>query len=162
MKRLLITIGLLLVGSGLYVGLRQALPVLSPTALPNYPIRQINIGSETFSVLITQTQKERELGLGAVRILPKHHGMLFEFSEGGEVGIWMKGMRYPIDILWLDARMHVIHIERSVEPSSYPAEIFKNPPGTSAHFVLEVNADEAARLGVKNGQHIDLSNHHND
>jgi uncharacterized membrane protein (UPF0127 family) len=156
MRKLIIYTGLLLIGSGLYVVLHQALPTPSPAALPKYPIQKVQIGHENFSLLVTRTQKERELGLGAVRVLPEHHGMLFEFSEGGQVGIWMKGMKYPIDIIWLNPKKQVIHIERNAQPSSYPKNIFTNPAGTSAYYVIEVHAGETTKLGLQKGQSVDF------
>lgn len=120
--------------------------------LPDYPTVNAQIGSETFLLHIPQTEAERKLGLGAIRQLPSGHGMLF--NGRGQIGIWMKDMKYPIDILWIDERDQVIHVVLDAQPSSYPEKTFRNPAHLDARKVIELNAGEAVRLGVTPGTKI--------
>lgn len=122
--------------------------------LPDYPTKIATIGGEKFTILQTRTEKERRLGLGAVPKLPKNYGM--SFTANGSMGIWMKGMKYPIDILWLDKENTVVHIVHDAEVSSYPKTTFYNPRETDARMVIEINSGEAKRLGVENGSKITL------
>lgn len=121
------------------------------SALPDYPHKIAVIGNETYTLLAPRTAKERQLGLGAVPALPAHYGMLF--PGFGTIGIWMKGMKYSIDILWIDARGTVVHIEHDVDPSTYP-KTFTNPKDTDARYVIELQAGEAKRLGLKNDSSV--------
>lgn len=122
--------------------------------LPNYPAVQTAIGKEKFTLLHAKTPEQRSLGLGAVPELPKNYGMMFEGR--GRMGFWMKGMSYPIDMIWLDEKHTIIHMEHDVPPSSYPRKVFSNPPSTDARFVVEIGAGESKRLGIKSGDQISL------
>lgn len=120
--------------------------------LPDYPTVDVKIANEDFTILMPRNREEWALGLGAIDELPEHYGMLF-VADSGELGIWMKGMKYAIDIIWLDKNDKVIHIVENAEPSSYP-EIFRNPPLTFAARAIEINSGEVKRLGVKRGDLI--------
>jgi len=77
--------------------------------------------------------------------------MLFVFDRPGPYGIWMKDMRFPIDILWLDSSKQVVSIKRRAEPSSYP-DIFT--PEADAEYVLEISAGFAGEHDLKIGNQI--------
>ena len=130
-------------------------PKINPeTNLPDYPTKTATIQGEKYTILTTRTVQENRLGLGAVADLPDNYGM--SFFGSGKIGIWMKGMKYSIDIIWLDKDGRVIHIVHDAQPSSYPKTTFANPAGTDAHLVIELNTGEAKRLGLENGMKITL------
>lgn len=124
------------------------------TRLPDYPRTIAAIADEKFTLLEAQTQEEESLGLGAIPHLPDKYGMMF--SGVGQMKIWMKGMNYPIDIIWLDVEGSIIHIVHDAQPSSYPKTIFVNPEQTDARKVIELNSGEAKRLSLRFGMHISL------
>lgn len=65
--------------------------------------------------------------------------MLFEFKEVGQYGFWMKDMKYPIDIIWIDENLHEVFRASSVPADSYP-KVFSSP--VPAKYVLETNLGE--------------------
>lgn len=79
----------------------------------------------------------RTKGLSGVESLRANEGKLFVFDTSSKHGIWMKDMRFPIDILWIDENLRIIHIAERIDPSTYPT-IFA--PEQDARFVLETNA----------------------
>jgi uncharacterized protein len=79
----------------------------------------------------------RTKGLSGVTSLRTNEGKLFVFPENGKHGIWMKDMLFPIDILWIDENLRIVHIAEKIDPSTYPT-IFA--PEEDARFVLETNA----------------------
>ena len=87
-------------------------------------------------------------GLSGRDSLEEHTGMLFMFEADGYHPFWMKGMRFPIDILWMDRYKRVVHIAHAVSPDTYP-ELFK--PSVLSRYVLEVPAGYAERHGVDIG-----------
>lgn len=123
----------------------------SDTDLPDYPIQLVEIRNEPYRLLVPRNEAERTIGLAAVPVLPDGHGMLFQGH--GQIGIWMKDMRYSIDIIWLDGDDVVIHIEHSVQPDSYP-QVFLNPAVTNARQVIELNSGEVKRIGLDIGQAV--------
>src|SRR4051812_35678814 len=59
-------------------------------------------GSQKVSLDVANTPKSRELGLSGRNSLADNKGMLFLFDEPGLPSFWMKGMKFPIDILFLN------------------------------------------------------------
>lgn len=83
--------------------------------------------------------EERQRGLMFRDKLNPDQGMLFIFKEENFHSFWMKNMKFSIDILWLDQKKRIVHIERHVPPC-------KNPPCVSysseipAMYILELRA----------------------
>ncbi len=80
-------------------------------------------------------------GLMGRRGLPRDRGMLFSFPRPGRHGIWMLGMRFPIDILFLDQDYRVLSVIRNARPMSLDPrtwKIFK--PRRPAMHALEIAA----------------------
>lgn len=93
--------------------------------------------STPISVTIADDPEERKQGLSGVESLGEFEGKLFVFPEDGHYGIWMKDMRFSLDILWIDSTFRIVHIEKNVSPATYPETFVSDMP---ARFVLEVNA----------------------
>lgn len=100
-------------------------------------------GNTTIRAIVADTQEKRSKGLSNTTQLKPYTGMWFLFSKEDKYGFWMKDMNYPIDIIWIDASLSVVHIVRNAQPDSYPA-IFT--PTKKALYVLEVPAGTAEAL----------------
>lgn len=105
------------------------------------------MGKEVLRLEVADTSFSRLRGLSGRKVLSEGEGMLFVFPEDGLYGFWMKDMRFPIDIAWLDRRYRIVHLEKHVMPDSYPA-VFS--PGVHARFVVELPAGffEKRELGL--------------
>ena len=75
--------------------------------------------------------------------------MIFVFDKDGDIPIWMKGMETSIDIIWLNDKKKVVHVENSVEPDFEPHQVYKSP--MPARYVLETRAGTAKKFGIKPG-----------
>jgi len=111
----------------------------------------VRLGTSTITAAIADTPAARRRGLSGRSSLPEGHGMLFVHSEAGRHGIWMPDMHFPLDIIWLDDRKRVVHIERAVSPDTYPTT-FK--PDEPARYVLEVNAGVIDKTGLTEGDAV--------
>ncbi len=101
-------------------------------------------------IIIAKTPIQQECGLSVSSRLPPNAGMFFDFSREGtsrQHPIWMKDMRYAIDIVWLDEHMRIIAINEKVEPNTYPetfdAEepsmyVLELPPGFAWFYLLAI------------------------
>ncbi|MCB9820212.1 DUF192 domain-containing protein [Candidatus Nomurabacteria bacterium] len=138
-----------------FTGIAVFIWQLSGSKLPNYPRVEATIANEKFTLLAPQTTKERQRGLSAVAKLPSGYGMLFPGHK--YIRIWMKDMKYPIDIVWIDKDGKVIHIVDNARPSSYPKTTFVNPENTAAKYAIELNSGEAKRLGLGSTSTIDMA-----
>ena len=74
---------------------------------------------------------------------------IWTFSKPGQYAFWMKGMKFPIDIVWVGADHKVAGIEKSVQPSTYP-DRFANKDKL-AQYVLELQSGRADSLGLNIG-----------
>ena len=103
---------------------------------------------------VDEETNERIAGLSGVSGLRDLEGKLFIFDADGKHGIWMKDMLIPIDILWIDKNLKVIHIVENASPDSYPHTVFSPP--LDARFVLEMNAFFVSSLKIKVGDTLTL------
>jgi uncharacterized membrane protein (UPF0127 family) len=126
------------------------------TFLDDTPTHTIYIGSSAITVTVADTDMTRVAGLSGVARLDEREGKLFIFDGDGRHGIWMKDMLIPLDIIWINKNLEVVHIEEDVSPESYP-KVFTPP--TDARFVLEMNAHFVSSLRVKNGDRLTIPAH---
>ena len=85
--------------------------------------------------------------------LSENQGMFFIFSQEDYHGIWMANMSFSIDIVWIDAGLSVVSIERDVPPcKSFPCKSYY--PTKEALYVLELQANSTNDLEI--GDKVDL------
>ena len=113
----------------------------------------IYIGLVAITVTVADDQDERKQGLSRVTELRDLEGKLFIFDNDARHGIWMKDMYMPIDIIWIDKNLQIIHIAENIQPDSFP-EVFLPPTG--ARFVLEMNAHFVSSLKLKVSDRLTL------
>lgn len=121
--------------------------------LPKNPLHNVSFEQKTFKVRIADSPEERGQGLSGTEPLKDNEGMLFLFDSNGFWGIWMKDMNYPIDIIWLNERKSVVHIEQNISPQTYPRTFM---PPVPARYVLELKADATEKYGIKQGDQADF------
>lgn len=114
---------------------------------------QVRINKEVVRVTIADTPAKREQGLSGRRSLAKDEGMLFAFDSDGQYGIWMKGMLFAVDIIWIASDGAIVHIVEGAAPESYPQAFI---PPRPARYVLELPADWVRSHDVSIGDHVAL------
>lgn len=107
----------------------------------------------SFEVEIADTEEERVRGLSGREGLRDGEGLLLIFDAPGNHGIWMKDMKFPIDIIWLDKELTIVSVEKDVSPQTYPKVFY---PGEPASAVLEIKAGSFNSSGLKVGQRLEL------
>lgn len=107
-------------------------------------------GNVTFDVKMAVTNEERAKGLMFVRDMPENEGMIFEFDESREVAMWMKNTYISLDMAFIDDDGIIVNIAEHTEPLSL-AQVRSNG---KVKAVLEVNAGELSKRGVKAGDQI--------
>ena len=111
--------------------------------------RTLWVGNLHYSLEIAKTEQEHEKGLSGRSALPQNKGMLFVFSREEEQCFWMKDMHFSLDMIWLDAKHKVVFLQQKATPDSYPRTFCSGKP---AAYVIELNAGEIQRSGIRNGQ----------
>lgn len=117
------------------------------------PKYSIYLGSVALSVTVADTDPTRIQGLSGVTKLKDLEGKLFIFDGDHKYGIWMKDMLFPIDIIWVNKNLQIVHIEENVGPDTYPKQFY---PPVDARFVVEVNAHFVSSLKIKEGDRLTL------
>ncbi len=113
-------------------------------------IRRVNGGPAAVMAEVAITKAEQARGLGGRESLDPDSGMLFPFSAYSRPGFWMKGMHFPLDIVYLN-RGKVVEIKDNVPVADKPVPFF---PEHDVNAVLEVNAGWCAAHGVKVGDPV--------
>lgn len=107
------------------------------------------------NVEIRDTPEERTLGLMFREYLDEKDGMLFIFEQPAEYSFWMKNMKIPIDIIFLNENKEIVTIHSSVPPCvSEECELY--PPSEPALYVVEVKAGFSDRHNLEVGQKVDI------
>lgn len=115
----------------------------------------LTLGSETYVVELALTNEERWQGLSERETLEPGHAMVFVWPEARPRRFHMRGMLFPIDIIFLGPQGEVLNVANSVEPC--PAEPCPRyySAGPSP-VVIEVPAGEASQAGVAAGMRVDF------
>ena len=110
----------------------------------------VSINDASVRTEIAADEASRQRGLSGRERLAADAGMLFLLPNDSPA-FWMKGMRFPLDIVWIkDGR--VVDVTADVPPpDGQSASLPTYSPGRPADRALEVNAGWAARHGVGRG-----------
>jgi uncharacterized membrane protein (UPF0127 family) len=121
----------------------------------------VHVGAGTFIVEVADDIAERAVGLSGRESLARGSGMWFAYPGAGQRSFWMRGMRFPIDIVWIDASMKVIGITKEApvpSPETSASDLPQYSPGGPVMYVLEINAGLAHDLGIEVGTLVELGN----
>lgn len=115
-----------------------------------YPL---TINTTPIEAELAETKEQQERGLGGRKDMPDDYGLLYILPKPYFYDFWMKDMKFPIDIIWVDRNQNVVDITRNLSPDSYP-RIFQ--PVRPAQFVIEVVAGFADKHGIKIGDPVTI------
>jgi len=98
-------------------------------------------------VEIASTPEEKARGLMYRDSLEDGKGILFLFDSESRHGFWMKNMKFPIDMIWVNSDREIVYIERSVPPCrEEPCTVYR--PSGKAKYVLETRANFTGDNGI--------------
>jgi uncharacterized protein len=107
-------------------------------------------GEHSYTVEIADTDRERATGLMFRGSLPEKSGMIFLYDPPQRVGMWMRNTYIPLDMVFITAEGTVRRVEADTEPFS--TDLIRS--GGEVAAVLELNAGQAAKIGVKPGDRV--------
>jgi uncharacterized membrane protein (UPF0127 family) len=129
-----------------------AASLLSACAAAREPY--VELQGHRYTVEIAATDAQRAQGLMFRDALAPGHGMLFIHDAEEPQAYWMKNTRIPLDILFFDGRRRLVTQQRDVPPCSLGDACPAYPSSAPARYVLELNAGEAARIGLQDGAEL--------
>lgn len=114
--------------------------------------RSLTLLRHRFVIELADTEMKRNKGLMGRVNLASDHGMLFVFGVPALSPFWMKGMKFPIDIIWI-ASDRVIGAVENAMPDDGKALYY---PPHAVDYALEVPAGTVARLDIRIGTSVNL------
>ncbi|SRR5581483_2072325 len=130
----------LLIGIFVYKGL------VSPT---------IKIDGHTFSLILAKDEKDKQIGLSKYSKIDQDKGMLFIFDKADFYPFWMKDMKFPIDIIFINGNK-IVTIYAEVPTSN--GNLILYTPTEPADRVLEVKAQTSTKYNFKVGDSVEYKN----
>ena len=120
----------------------------------------VTIAGVQFDIDIADDPAERAQGLSGRESLASQSGMLLVYDPGGAPGIWMKGMLFPLDIVWIGDDCTVLDTTANIptpSPGASDADLPRYRPATPTTYVLEINAGDVDRLEIQAGDPVQFS-----
>lgn len=119
-----------------------------------YTLRSSNRGSLRVETVVSDAKRRQ--GLSGRPALSPAHGMFFVFDTIQEQSMWMSGMRFALDVVWLDEWMRVVSVARDCRPCVPGRTCSLYASGAPIKYAIEVAAGEADRLGFVEGARVTL------
>jgi uncharacterized membrane protein (UPF0127 family) len=104
----------------------------------------------TVGVRMADTPEQRYVGLSRTESLPAGEGMLFVHDSEATQSYVMRGMSFPLDIVFVGADGRITRIVHA------PADRSGAPYRASARYVLEVPRGWANTTGVEPGDRVTI------
>ncbi len=135
-----------------------ATPTITPVStLDSEEGPRVNIGNLTFTAELANTGELRTKGLSERDGLDAQTGMLFIFDDGRASAFWMKGMRFPLDFVWIGSGCTVVAVTKDVPnapPGTPSSELPLYRSFVEAEYNFEINAGEVDKLGINIGDSV--------
>lgn len=131
-------------------GCKDQAPAAAPAA-GGIPTTQMKIGSRMFTLEIARTEDQQQTGLMRRDSMPADHGMIFVFGDDQVRNFWMKNTRFPLDIVFADARGKIVSVHQmaAFDESNTSSD-------SPARYAIELNKGLAADVGVKPGDMLEI------
>ncbi len=130
--------------------------VQQTTTEPSKQELTLTIKGETFTLELALDDDSRQQGLSGREDIPADGGMLFVFPKEQQRQFWMIDCLVPIDIAFLNAKGEVVWMHAmQVEPDPHnPVRYYESH--YPAQYAIEFREGTIRRIGLKQGDHIDL------
>jgi len=101
---------------------------------------------------IADTARKRAEGLMYREHLAKDRGMLFTFDQAQPWTFWMKNTKIPLDIIWMNEKKQIVHIESNVPICTRTDDGCRQyQPNEPALYVLELRGGMAEYYKLQKG-----------
>lgn len=119
---------------------------------------RVTIQTHVFNVAIAKTEQEKEIGLSGKTSLKENSGMIFPFEKEGYYSFWMKDMKFPIDMLFINKSRKIVTILKDVQPPKSKTDSLPSFTSTEpADTVLEIQAGISDKFNFKIGDDVIIS-----
>ncbi|MFH1201416.1 MAG: DUF192 domain-containing protein [Candidatus Omnitrophota bacterium] len=116
------------------------------------PVMAVCIKDICLEAEIADSAPKRTQGLMSRDGLSGNQAMFFIYQEDLRHGIWMKNMKFPLDIIWVSQDKRIVDIKADAAPCKTYCEVFI--PRLKSRYVLEVNAGFVKANNIKIGDSV--------
>lgn len=107
---------------------------------------------QILTLALADTSYKSARGLALVDSIDQNQGMLYAYKQNGILSHSTVGMKFNLDIVWLNDSKKIIHIEKNLEP-----ELKEVKPEDEAHYVIELLAGTVDRLNLDIGESVEFT-----
>jgi len=132
------------------------LPKLKAGIRPGVSLEKpyVKIKNSIIKVEIADDFEEQIKGLSNRDSLDDNSGMLFVFPDKQIRRFWMKDMRFPLDIIWINDNK-IVKIDKNLPPEGEkPQNIYSSE--IPVNYVLEVNGGYCSKHNINVGSEVEL------
>lgn len=133
---------------------------LAPLGGPSQPVNTVNIKVKdaTVSSEIADTQEKKVKGLSGRESLATDSGMLFLYDKPGNYIFWMKGMKFPLDFIWIKGDSVVDLTENAKAPTANQPDdsLIRYQAKEPIDKILEVNAGFVSKHQISIGDKLSV------
>ncbi len=123
--------------------------------IQKYSTVRITVCGVGLDAIVADTAVKRMVGLMHRDSLQAGTCMLFTLKSPSLEGIWMRNMRFPIDVLWVDGSGRVVDTASGLRPA-HGLDFRTYYPRTPASYVIELQAGFIRRHHVAVGGRVGL------
>jgi uncharacterized protein len=114
----------------------------------------IKINNQIFHIDVAVTSEQKEKGLGDKESMDELYGMFFPYDHKEQYSFWMKGMKFPLDFVWIDGNI-IADITENV-PILTNNQITVVKPNKPVDKILELNAGIVRKYNIKIGDTVKI------
>ncbi len=107
-------------------------------------------GKHRYTLEVAASGEEQACGLMFRAEMPRDRGMIFPFTPPRDASFWMENTVLPLDLIFVGPNNRVLNVAANAVP--YSRAFLRSKGPTAA--VIELNAGEAARIGLKPGDRV--------
>jgi uncharacterized protein len=128
------------------------------TLIYNIKTPRAIINGQAFKIQVVTEDKDKQIGLSNKNHLSSSQGMLFIFAKPDFYSFWMKDMKFPIDIIYINNNKVTTIIKNAPIPSSTNNNLTIYKPTSVSDKVLEINAGLSDKYNIQEGTSIKIEN----
>jgi hypothetical protein len=113
----------------------------------------LSSSGKLFTVETVVSPQALKRGLSGRKTLELGKGMMFIFETLERHTMWMPEMQFPIDVVWLDESLSVVHISYGLQPCM-KNDCVSYSSIYMAKYAIEMNSGDAAAYGFMNGTQL--------
>ncbi len=113
----------------------------------------LQINDHGLQVDVVRETRDMVKGLSGRKSLCSDCGLLFVYPDYQIRTFWMKGMNFPLDIVWLKDEI-IVGFEENMQPFDSSRKISTMVSGEQINLVLELNAGWIKKNKVKIGDKV--------